>query len=230
MKSAKARRAITSRAYDGPLPDHTAIRVWESYAKHVLMCIDDEYAGLKYGDKPDLVDVERSLGVEVTDAIDGETREAESLYSRWSEELEGGRKQKYEERISQCGGRLVEGCLIGPASSDLAGIVLDAFEKKLKKLNGGGYKHLDSYRLFIRSDILILRSDVEKVLASLTSVNETYEMQYQQVILSVPCYNYRFDLYTNAAIMCDFPSSDQYRIGMAARQEVIDAQCQRSGN
>ena len=186
MKGAKVKRVIASREYDGPLPDNTKISFWESYAKHVLMYIDDEYRGLQYRDKPDLIDAERSLGVEVTDAIDSETREAESLFTRLLEESEGERKCRYEERIVQCGGRLVGGCLAGPSRGDSIGIVLDSFGNKLGKLNGGGYEHLGSYQLFMRSDILISRAGMDKVLASLVAVNETYETRYQKVILSVP--------------------------------------------
>lgn len=219
------KRVIASRDYNGSLPDHTNIRFWECYAKHVLMYLDEAYSNLLQSEKPDLIDLNRSLGIEVVDAIDSKSRKADSLYSLWQDETDCKRKVKYEEEIERCGARLVGGCLAGPSGHDSFGIVLESFCNKLKKLNGGGYQHFDSYQLFIRSDIFIPDDHLSDLLKALKTRGSAYEAGYEKVILSVPCYNYCFDLASSKALMLPFPSEDQYEVAMKARQEVIEAEC-----
>ena len=64
------KQTIAARDYNKPLPKHTKTNFWECYARLVLQFIDDKaYSGLVLSDKPDLINPNVSLGVEVTDAL-----------------------------------------------------------------------------------------------------------------------------------------------------------------
>lgn len=74
---------IDSESYVMPILGRTKIDIWECYARHVLQFIDsDKYGNLAYSDKPDLIDREQSLGIEVTASQSQDSRKAESLYSK----------------------------------------------------------------------------------------------------------------------------------------------------
>lgn len=71
----------------------------ELLKKHFL-----EYNGLKLSDKPDLVDIENSIGVEVTSASNPKVREREAFY--WKE-LHGKNIQNFNKaqinKVEKCG-------------------------------------------------------------------------------------------------------------------------------
>ncbi len=70
-----------------PLPSHPPLDIWEVYARLVLNFIDPAtYSNLAHSDKPDLVDRNKDLGVEVTQAIQSNNMEADSLYEKLQHE------------------------------------------------------------------------------------------------------------------------------------------------
>ena len=64
---------------DRPLPGHTKLDYYECYAKIVLEEFFS-YNNLLLDDKPDLQDIQNSIGIEVTTAEEPKMLEAENLY------------------------------------------------------------------------------------------------------------------------------------------------------
>lgn len=66
---------------DEPLPDHTNKDYYECYAKVVLEELyPEQFVNLKIEDKPDLQTNDGEWGVEVTNSMDRDQLNAESLY------------------------------------------------------------------------------------------------------------------------------------------------------
>lgn len=223
-----AKRIISSHDYDGPLPDHTKIDIWECYAKHVLRFIDaDAYKDLMHSDKPDLIDVSHSLGVEVTDAIEPKSREADSCFAKLSEAEDPKYRERLTERIEQCGATCNGGILFGPNGTDSFDLIHNALKAKLVKLNDGGYQHCKRYELFVHSDIFASECMLQQALATMVEISLDFSRIYTMVTVTVPENIYRFDLENKHYAHLSFESNDQRRIGMIARQEVIDAELKK---
>lgn len=223
------KRVIRSADYNGALPDHTDIDIWESYAKNVLAHIDpDVYGCLVLSDKPDLVDTSRSLGVEVTRAIETESLEASSLFSRYSEECDEGARKRLKERIEECGATLVgDGIMVGPSGKDSFDLVLRSVESKLGKLNCGGYAFMKSYHLFVISDILASEKMLDDALGQMIKMSAPYDVAYERIMVSVPLRNYVFNLHERSWSNNSFLSDEQRRLALLARSEVIDRELEK---
>ena len=64
-----------------PLPEHTKLDYYECYAKIILEALfSDRYETLSLADKPDLQNLKKDIGIEVTTAVDSKRREAEKLW------------------------------------------------------------------------------------------------------------------------------------------------------
>ena len=197
---------IDSENYVKPILGRTKIDIWECYARHVLQFIDsDKYGNLTYSDKPDLIDRAQSLGIEVTDSQSQESREAESLYSKLAYINDPSWKQRQIQRIEQCGAHYESGILFGPNGTDSFEPIFDAHCKKLERLNSGDYELFKRNELYIKSTIF---ADEEML----------------QEALSVPGYNYVFDLDASTCVSLKFGYEDQYRIACEANKEVNIAQ------
>lgn len=218
-------RSISDLDYDKPLLGHTKIDIWECYAKHVLRFIDsDAYGALEFSDKPDLVDRTGSMGIEATDALSQKGREAESIYARLSVTDSPSLRQHFIEQIEQCGALYENGALIWPRDTNSFGLIHKAHNRKLKKLNGGGYQRLRRYELFVRSPIYADDTMMEEALRVMMGDAGAYNAAYSLITVTVPGFNYRFDLENGIWRALDFGHDDQYRIANEARHEVLAAE------
>lgn len=216
---------IDSEHYDKPLPDRTKIDIWECYARHVLQFIDsDKYGSLTYSDKPDLIDKAQSLGVEVTDSRPQNSREAESLYSRLAYTDSPSWKKRQIERIEKCGAHYDGGILFGPKGTDSFDQIFKAHLKKLKRLNSGDYAIFRRNELFVTSTILADEEMLREALSHIVEQSCSFPRQFDTVIVSVPEYNFVFDIDASTYKSLEFIYYDQARIANEARQEVIRAE------
>ena len=205
------------------LPAHVPLDIWEVYARLVLQSIDQiTYSNLYHGDKPDLYDCDKDIGVEVTQAIPSKNKEAESLYVRLQYEKDKRIRERLIDRIEQVGGRVSEWGLFGPNGTDSFDLVEEAFLSKLDKLNGGGYRLFAHNHLFILSDILANNTMLTDALAKFLSHNSRKTV-FERVIVSVPGRNYDFNLAQRSFSVHPFSSSEQFIIAEKARLIAIAA-------
>lgn len=136
-----------------PLPKHTKVDYYESYAKIVLEeFYPKEFIDLRIVDKPDLQSKDGTHGIEVTIAIDSNQMKADNIYS----DISYGRirnKDNSIKEIEKCGCKLEDGILRGKVGTDSFDLILKAFEDKLDKLKGNQYKYFKSTYLFVFSNI-----------------------------------------------------------------------------
>ena len=218
-------RIIDSPQYSGVLPTHTRIDFWECYAQNVLAFIDNEvYGDLTIADRPDLQDVTKSLGVEVTQAISNASQQAEALYALYSEETDEKEKKRLKARIERIGATVHKGFMFGPKVVDSFSLVNDAVIKKLEKLNSGSYRDFDHAHLFVRSDIYADCNMLAEELFTFLDISEEYTKQYERIVVSVPSFNYVFNLKEKDYEQLPFLPIDQRFIAEKARQVVIDAE------
>lgn len=216
---------IDSESYVKPILGRTKIDIWECYARHVLDFIDtSKYGNLTYSDKPDLVDRAQSLGIEVTDSQSQESREAESLYSKLAYINDPSWKQRQIKRIEQCGAHYESGILFGPNGTDSFEPIFDAHRKKLERLNSGDYELFKRNELFIKSNILADEEMLREALSNMKKESSGHSRHFASVIVSVPEYNYVFDLDASTYVSLQIGYEDQHRIARDANKEVNIAQ------
>lgn len=181
------------------------------------------YGHLSHGDKPDLYDRARSLGIEVTQALPVCNQEADALYAKLRSESNESSHSRIIERIEQIGGKVTNYGLLGPNGINSFDLIIDAFEEKLKKLNGGGYESFEHNHLFVRSNVYADRKMLDAGLVSFVSLN-VQPLLFERVVVSVPGHNYDFDLLERAYKDLPFDHANQYAIAEKARSIVIEAE------
>lgn len=186
---------------DKPLPSHTKLDYEECYAKIVLESLfPDKYKDLQIVDKPDLINNSLNYGIEVTSASSKWYKEAIKLWYMMPY-VDDKRKEYYKERMKQLGVEYQGGIQAWPPEfylSDKIGEtplnrVLLAFEKKVKKLNGGHYCKLQRYDIFIDSEVWLLEENIEKFLDEIILRN-IGKLTYNFLYLTTSIDIYVFDL------------------------------------
>lgn len=212
---------IDSESHVKPILGRIKIDIWECYARHVLHFIDsDKYGNLAYGDKPDLIDRAQSLGIEVTASQSQGSRKAESLYSKLLYENDSSQEKRRIELIEQCGAHFEKGVLFGPNGTDSFEPIIEALRKKLDRLDSGDYEHFRRNELFVRSNILADEEMLREALSNMKKESGGHSCHFASVIVSVPGYNYVFDLDASTCMSLEFGYADQYRIAREANKEV----------
>ena len=181
--------------WDEPLPKHTKFDYYECYAKVVLEELyPEEFKNLEIKDKPDLQMKYGGVGVEVTNSVDKDQLKAEGLYI----DIEYNRVRnatKAVEEIKKCGCNLKNGILIGKTSSSSFKLILEAFDKKLEKLNSGNYRYFDKNYLFVFSDIHVNDRMVMEAIQDMRQKQISIKRQYNKVFVLVPGYFYSLNLH-----------------------------------
>lgn len=216
---------IDSESYVMPILGRTKIDIWECYARHVLQFIDsDKYGNLAYSDKPDLIDRAQSLGIEVTASQSQDSRKAESLYSKLLYENDSSQEKRRIELIEQCGAHFEKGVLYGPNGSDSFELIIEVLRKKLDRLDSGDYEPFRRNELFVRSNNLADEEMLREALSNMKKESSGHSCHFASVIVSVPGYNYVFDLDASTCVSLEFEYEDQHRIAREANKEVNIAQ------
>ncbi|GAA6333911.1 hypothetical protein I0600191H4_08830 [Collinsella sp. i06-0019-1H4] len=220
---------IDSENYVKPILGRTKIDIWECYARHVLQFIDsNKYGNLAYSDKPDLIDRAQSLGIEVTASQSQDSRKAESLYSKLLYENDSSQEKRRIELIEQCGAHFEKGVLFGPNGTDSFEPIIEALRKKLDRLDSGDYELFRRNELFVRSNILADEEMLREALSNMKKESRDHSWHFVSVIVSVPGYNYIFDLDASTCVSLEFGYADQYRIALEANKEVNIAESSRA--
>ncbi|NSB15959.1 hypothetical protein [Clostridium beijerinckii] len=194
---------------DEPLPEHTKVDYYESYAKIVLEELyPEEFVNLEIKDKPDLQMNDGEYGIEVTNAIDEDQREIEKLYvgiQYNSIRNKNGALAK----INKLGGKLYGGILAGKPGTDSFDLILSAFDNKLNLLNGKGYKQFKWNCLFIFSDIYADDRMIIDAIKDMQQSQKDREKQFYKVFILVPGECYCSNLCKGSYEVCPIPSSVQ---------------------
>lgn len=171
-----------------PLPEHTKLDYYECYAKIVLESRFSTQFDLEISDKPDLQDESNGIGIEVTQGRNSKQQEIESLYTKLNYDKDSD-PDKLKKQIERCGGKLEGGILSGISESDDFGYSIKAFQKKIAKINAGGYLPMKQYGLFIFDDCLDMtpeHSVIRNVASKMLECQESEKVKYQDVYICTP--------------------------------------------
>ncbi len=217
---------------DKPLPEHTKLDYYECYAKVILEEFFFDYVGvLKLSDKPDLINVDKSIGIEVTIADDPGQIEAEKLWSRMPYK-DFAQQARDIERMRQLGVEYMGGIQTWPSRNYAVDIrqtpvnwVIKAFQSKVKKLNSGNYQVFEHYALFIHSDVW-LNDTRERELLSFFIAENSKNMKYEMVFLTTSIDVFVFDLKNETISTLKYAEfkSKQYSLATEARQMVEEGE------
>lgn len=205
---------------DEPLPEHTKVDYYESYAKIVLEELyPEEFVNVEIKDKPDLQMNDGECGIEVTNAIDEDQREIEKLYvgiQYNSIRNKNGALAK----INKLGGKLYGGILAGKPGTDSFDLILLAFDNKLNLLNGKGYKQFKWNCLFIFSDIYADDRMIIDAIKDMQQSQKDREKQFYKVFVLVPGACYYLNLHTGSYRIYPIESATQVLQSDKARELV----------
>ena len=204
-----------------PLPEHTELDYYECYAKIALESLFPEQFDLDIKDKPDLQDSIKKIGVEVTLGRNPKQQEIESLYTKLKYNKESS-PEKLKRQIEKCGGKLNGGILSGISERDDFGYAVQAFKRKVDKINKGEYLVMRSYDLFIFDDCLDMICD-QSIIKSVSSQMQKYQknkmVQYQYVYICTPSILWHLSLQTGERKGYDI-SKQQFGWAMKACEMV----------
>ena len=148
---------------------------FERYAKATLVTIlGESYAGLVNLDRPDLQDVSRGLGIEVTRAMNESKADAISLLNEMAADVVVRQPEMTNHQLYSYGYTygLVDGFIVGPAEYRYwceASPLNHVIENKVSKMIRGFYGHFERSGLYIFSKDDIT---VPELMLSLKRVNE----------------------------------------------------------
>ncbi len=205
-----------------PLPSHTKLKYRECYAKIVLEeMFPDKFINLLLADKPDLHDINGSVGIEVTIAEDPKELEASRLYSQlpYKNEIQ---KARDIERIESLGAKVYDGFMMSVKWSDGFKHINTSISSKCKTLAKGEYKGFNEYHLFLFSSIYavdwMLQVELEHLIAK--EIGKFYRIIY----ILVPSGLYVFDLLLGIYKIFDIDSTKQNEQSLKARQMVEEGE------
>jgi len=180
--------------WEMPLNSHLGTAYFEYTALIVLVeLFPEKYGELIRKDKPDLQDADKSLGVEVTRAIEGNYGEIEGLTS---EAFYGNEayKAKATRQIEKLGGSFDEFGMLWPTGHDNFDAIYREFDRKLQKLNSGNYAQICHNELFIHSDIYAIDSMLKQALKLMIEKQRDFSIKFELIYVFVPGAIYILDL------------------------------------
>ncbi|MGB4658282.1 MAG: hypothetical protein WBI07_03765 [Mobilitalea sp.] len=207
---------------DKPLPKHTNLDYYESYAKVVLEeMFPNQFADLAIIDKPDLQNKNLDIGIEVTSSKNPKQQEAEALYVKWSYE-DNENKKKIERQIEKCGARLNNGILSGIPGHVNFNRIYYEIKNKTEKL--GKYKTFGKQYLFIFSDLYATSDMREKALEEMKLIQNLSSHKFDEIYILVPGAIYVFDFKNSITFERIIDSNMQYLQAYRAREMVTQGE------
>lgn len=209
-----------------PLPCHTKLDYDECYAKVILETFFPElFHNLEIKDKPDLIDTQHKIGIEVTNATSKKEREILSLSSRITYGSSCNRKRDIQ-RIEKLGGRYTDYGVSLPESSysieKIYQSLISIFSTKVKKLNRSGYLDLSDYRLYIYFEIFYIRDYIENLVYEFQKAN-VMQKKYSTIYLFTLDYICIIDLFSGQVRETDLKNR-HWGLSERARQLVEEGE------
>lgn len=180
---------------------------WEEcYAKLVLEHVfSDQFYQLELADKPDLQSINGDVGIEVTTAVHRNEKEKDHLFSLLIDNQNTPEQiSKNKERIRQLGGLFRdEGVMISWVGYRDLTRIYTALDRKLKKLNDGGYRRFSDQCLFITDTNMVKIEELNDIDSELRRHQDFFDTQFDSIFLY---------LFGGSLIQFDMQSSEvQYR-------------------
>lgn len=162
------------------------LRCEECYAKLVLESVFPErFSQLTIADKPDLQNRTANIGIEVTTAISKSEKEKDHLFSQLIHNKgTPDQRKRSKGRIKQLGGDYDDrGFMLSWIGlRELSGIY-STFEKKLNKLNSGGYIQFRKQFVFITDTNMIMSNELKEVHSELYRIQAHYSKKFDSAFL-----------------------------------------------
>lgn len=185
---------------DKPLPEHTKLRYEECYAKLLLETFIGKFKNIIIQDKPDLICVACHTGVEVTDIMDKNKKEALKLW--YTMPYVPKEKQQYnKERMKKLGMPYQGGIQTWPAITYDKGIdstpyqeLYESLHKKLQKFNKGNYKLYDSNEILFFSELWFAHDEECLIVERLNQIQNSYSNKFDVIYVVTQGYLYEFKL------------------------------------
>lgn len=207
------------------LSHHTRLDYNECYAKIVLESVFSGEFDLEIVDKPDLQDIRKSIGIEVTQGRNPKQKEIEGLYSKMPY-VQKSEAEKIRKQIEKLGGKLCGGILGGISERDDFGYSVNAFKVKLDKINNGKYSYLERYDLFVFDDCLDVTPDgsiIQNVYTIMQKVQSGATVKFQYVYICTPSILWHLD-FKNQKIAKFDTGSRHFDWTLQAREMVEKAE------
>ncbi len=212
---------------DEPLPYNTIYDYHECLAKLLLEKYVFHKSGyLSIADKPDLYNMEDSIGIEVAQAINERQQEAERLYSL----LFYKSKEKQKKMIAQiekCGCKLTDFSMTGISDANNYNRVNERIIKKIEKIEKGIYAKYNTQCIFLFSDILANKKMLSDELEYLKSLKQN---KVKFIFINFANYIYTFDLEKNEYNEIKISDEDKKIIPDAAREMVELKECEKDNS
>lgn len=144
---------------------------------------------LKCADKPDLQDVTNSYGIEVVQDCYPNELEGERFIEGIGGRSVSGIQEKQIIKLREFGGtlRVENGIVVGASFIPTPcnpGHLIKTIQKKIDKLNCGGYKQFDEYGLYVFVEtIFLFDSYVQSVVTEASAYQREKERKYKTIYL-----------------------------------------------
>ena len=216
-----------------PLPDHTKIDYYECLAKIILENLFiDELKELIISDKPDLQSIYKDIGIEVTQAINQQQKENESLYAKISHGLIKNKENaikkinsSYQPRKAFINGNIIEeperyydGLLVGIPDDFV--LIIESFKDKITKLNELEYRRFDKNYLFVFSTVIADEGMILEATNEMIDYQKKFDIKFNKVIINVFSQIYICDLDNKQGEVINV-NGNIYDMCMQARECVI---------
>lgn len=161
-------------------------RFEEYYSKYLLEYLFPErFSYLKVLDKPDLQNADKNVGIEVTTAVQQVVKENDALFSKLlANKATREQREKSKNRIRQLGGKFYdEGYMFSWAGYRSLDNIYLSLEKKIKKLNEGGYTSFNEQDIFITDDNYIKDEELNIIYAKFKNIQSSFSSRFSSIFL-----------------------------------------------
>lgn len=215
---------------DRPLPEHTKLDYQECYAKILLEAYFQKFKkdNLIIRDKPDLCNRGNNIGIEVTDIMSKDKKEALKLWYTMPYIDQEKRPRKIE-RMEQLGVKYSAGMQIWPAIHYDKGFqskpfqeLYEAIRNKTKKINSGNYTIFQQNELLLFSELMIDGFEYFELMDILKDIINEGKIKFDVIYIVTAGKIYCFDFKNNKCE--EIFVFNQEEIGWAARRMVEEAE------
>lgn len=190
-----------------PLPDHTKLDYYECFAKLVLeRFFPTRYSFLRISDKPDLIDDENDIGVEVTSADPEKRKEAIKLFCKtpyYSPKQQERAKGRMEQLGEPYQGMVQSWSTNYSYKLDERHPLMNFIkivEKKVKTINKKHYQKLKRYDLYVYSEFLWRDHILPEITDKINEVNNE-DLKFSFIYLFLQDCIYEYNLNGNCRIV-----------------------------
>lgn len=207
-----------------PLDSHLFTPYYEYLALIVLQALFPErYARIIKVDKPDLQDAQLGIGIEVVQAFSETSSKIEHLCSQYTYEKNTQKKAKLKQKLEKMGCTFCNDAsdrINWPAEINSFDSVVYEFERKLQKLNGGGYAVFLHNELFLYSGVYAFDYMLYSAMKKMKDIEKEFSAKFETVYVYAPEHIYIFNLLRENYRDIGIQNHDQTEWACKARERV----------